>query len=104
MRPKSLRLFWMIGVFLVISTPAVAGENPHFTIPLHAKISSSELCSGYLPINCADELPTVNVPPNTTITVFAFVYNFNRMSPSKSHSTAADGRSLEAPGTASRDR
>ena len=79
MNSKLAPMFWMIGVLVLIWTSADAGENPNFTIPLHAKVSSPELCSGYLPVNCSDILPTVSVPANTTVTVFVFVFNFERI-------------------------
>jgi len=55
-----------------VATAASAGLNPNFTLPLHAKASSFEPCSGYLPVDCTNHLPVVNIAPGPTA-VFLFV-------------------------------
>lgn len=65
-------------VALCHATIAVAGANPYFTLPLHAKASSYELCTGYLPVDCRNVHPTVNVPSGPTV-IFLFVMNYGRV-------------------------
>jgi hypothetical protein len=57
--------------------PVEGGVNPNFTIPMHAKPSSFEICDGYLPVDCVAVEPVVNVPQHTLIAVFVFVSNYN---------------------------
>ncbi len=58
-----------------VATAASAGLNPNFTLPLHAKASSFEPCDGYLPVDCVNHLPVVNIAPGPTA-VFLFVMNY----------------------------
>ena len=60
-------------------SPVEAGENPNFTIPMHAKPSMFESCDGYLPVDCLAVQPVVNVPQHTWIAIFVFVSNYNRL-------------------------
>jgi hypothetical protein len=46
---------------LCVSTTAFAGLNPLITLPLHGKASGFEACTGYLPVDCLDNRPTVDV-------------------------------------------
>ena len=61
------------------ATIVVAGANPYFTLPLHAKPSSFESCQGYLPVDCRNVFPTVDVNPGPTV-VFLFVMNHSAVS------------------------
>jgi hypothetical protein len=63
---------------LCLSTNAFAGANPQVTLPLHAKPSSFEPCTGYLPVDCVSTLPTTNVAA-VPIAVFLFVYNHHNV-------------------------
>jgi hypothetical protein len=63
---------------LCVSATAFAGLNPQVTLPLHAKLSSFEPCTGYAPVDCATVLPTVDVPA-APIAVFLFVYNHHNV-------------------------
>jgi hypothetical protein len=58
------------------ATGAFAGMNPHVSLPLHAKASSFEPCTGYLPVNCRDIMPVVNINPGPAA-IFLFVMNYN---------------------------
>ena len=58
---------------------AQAGLNPDFRLVLHAKQSSFEPCNGYLPVDCANVQPTVNVQP-APITVFVLLANHQQAS------------------------
>jgi hypothetical protein len=66
---------------LSLGSPAevTAGANPDFRIVLHGKSSSFEPCSGYLPVDCLNTMPTVNVPA-APLAVFALLYNVNQAS------------------------
>jgi len=61
---------------LLLATTAFAGQNPLVTLPLHAKASSFEPCTGYLPVDCRATLPTVNINPGPAA-IFLFVMNYN---------------------------
>lgn len=58
-------------------TPAEvrAGANPTFVLPLHAKVSASEACDGYLPLDCRGIRPTVTVPAATDVVAFLLLWN-----------------------------
>ena len=58
---------------------AMAGANPHFTLPMHAKVSAFEFCNGYLPVDCLGVRPTVSAPSGQPVTVFMFVANYTRV-------------------------
>ena len=62
------------------ATAAVAGLNPNFTLPLHAKVSSIEPCDGYLPVDCRTVLPNVSAPAGGPVAVFLFVSNYAELS------------------------
>lgn len=64
-------------LYLGSPTEAAAGANPDFRIVLHAKSSSFEPCSGYLPVDCLNTMPTVNVPA-APLAVFVLLYNVNQ--------------------------
>ncbi len=67
------------AVLLVyFAPPTLAGENPYFTLPLHAKVSTAEPCDGYLPVDCLSNRPTVDVDPGPVV-VFLFVMNYNSL-------------------------
>jgi hypothetical protein len=57
----------------------VAGVNPNFTLPLHAKVSAFELCNGYLPVDCLGVRPTVQVESGQPVAVFLFVANYTQL-------------------------
>jgi hypothetical protein len=57
-----------------------AGTNPNFRIVLHAKQSSFEPCNGYLPVNCVDVPPTVNLPSAAPTAVFVLLFNYTAAS------------------------
>lgn len=61
---------------LLLATTAFAGQNPQVTLPLHAKASSFEPCTGYLPVDCRANQPTVNINPGAAA-IFLFVMNYN---------------------------
>jgi hypothetical protein len=54
-----------------------AGANPDFRIVLHGKQSSFEPCTGYLPVDCLNNLPNVNVPA-APLAVFVLLYRVNQ--------------------------
>jgi hypothetical protein len=58
---------------------AFAGANPNFTLPLHAKVSYFEPCDGYLPVDCLDVRPTIQVETGQTVTVFLLVANHTQL-------------------------
>jgi hypothetical protein len=58
---------------------AVAGANPNFTLPLHAKVSQFEPCSGYLPVDCLSVRPTVQVETGQQVAIFLFVANYTQL-------------------------
>lgn len=64
---------------LCITTTAFGGANPQVTLPLHAKASSFEPCNGYLPVDCAGNRPTVNIPAAQPIAVFLLFNNYNNV-------------------------
>ena len=66
-------------LFWVGAPPARAGENPHFTIPMHVKAAPFEPCDGYLPVNCLDMRPTVEVATGQQVTIFVFVMNYSKL-------------------------
>ena len=55
---------------------ASAGLNPHFTIPLHYKVSSFEACDGFLPVDCAGTRPTVTAMAGEPAAVYVLVHNY----------------------------
>ncbi|HWN83472.1 MAG TPA: hypothetical protein VNL97_03765 [Solirubrobacterales bacterium] len=56
-----------------------AGANPDFRIVLHAKQTSFENCNGYLPVDCVNVQPTVNVQA-APLGVFVLIYNYEAAS------------------------
>jgi hypothetical protein len=56
-----------------------AGANPNFTLPLHAKVSQFEPCSGYLPVDCLGVRPTVQVETGQQVAIFLFVANYTQL-------------------------
>jgi hypothetical protein len=73
---------WVLALSLLFwswADVARAGDNPHFTIPLHAKASSFEPCNGYLPVNCLDVRPTVEVASGQPVAIFVFVMNHTKI-------------------------
>lgn len=79
MRP--IRTFTLLALttFVILPALASAGDNPQFTLPLHAKLAASAPCNGYLPVNCLNVPPTVNVPGSTDLVVYLFVSNYYRI-------------------------
>src|SRR5262245_4759301 len=68
------------SLFCALATPpAVAGDNPDFTIPLHAMVSQFEQCAGYLPVNCLEVRPTVEVATGQQVVIFVFVMNYTKL-------------------------
>jgi hypothetical protein len=67
-------LFWVSA-----SASAYAGANPNFTLPLHAKVSQFEPCTGYLPVDCMGVRPTVQVESGQPVTIFLFVANYTQI-------------------------
>ena len=65
---------WLLAQFLVGSA-ADAGLNPYFTIPLHYKVSSFEVCDGFLPVDCATTRPTVTAVAGQPAAVFVMIHN-----------------------------
>ncbi len=59
---------------LSLPTAGRAGLNPDFRIVLHAKQSSFEACNGYLPVDCTNMQPTVNVQA-APVVVFVLLHN-----------------------------
>jgi hypothetical protein len=65
----------IVHLFLsLVARPAYAGANPSFTLPLHAKVSQFEPCDGYLPVDCLDNRPTVDVAEGP-VAVYLLVMN-----------------------------
>jgi len=60
---------------LVASSTAFAGNNPQVTIPLHAKASSFEACTGLAPVDCLTNRPTVDVSAGN-VAVFLTLMNY----------------------------
>jgi hypothetical protein len=77
-RASWLALSLLIWIQLSPFSYAQAGDNPHFTIPLHAKVSNFEPCDGYLPVNCVDVRPTVDIEPGP-VAIFVFVMNYTKL-------------------------
>jgi hypothetical protein len=65
------------AALILLSSPMEgrAGLNPDFRIVLHAKQSLFEPCNGYLPLDCTNNPPTVNVQP-APVTVFVLLANY----------------------------
>lgn len=68
--------FLALTALAILPTTALAGDNPEFTLPLHAKLAASAPCNGYLPVNCLNVPPTVNVPESTDLVIWLFVSNY----------------------------
>jgi hypothetical protein len=66
----------LLGPLLLLAGDTHAGLNPHFTIPLHAKSSSFEVCDGYLPVDCVSTRPTVNAIAGEPTVVYVMLHNF----------------------------
>ena len=58
-----------------VAAPTHAGANPSFTLPLHAKASQFEPCDGYLPVDCLESRPTVNVAEGP-VCVYLMIMNY----------------------------
>jgi len=74
------RIFSWLALWLAIAMTAAAGTalaggNPDFTLPLHAKLSAFEPCNGYLPVDCAGVRPTVQIESGQDVAVFLLVAN-----------------------------
>ncbi|HWN83399.1 MAG TPA: hypothetical protein VNM87_14980 [Candidatus Udaeobacter sp.] len=53
------------------------GLNPLITFPLHARVQGDN-CSVF-PVDCSGTHPTVNVPPNTTVTIYLMANNYSAL-------------------------
>ena len=72
-RPRTFAL--ITAIILLLPAAAIAGDNPTFTLPLHAKLTAPEpLC--LVSVDCTNVAPNVNVPPDTIVTVFVLVHNY----------------------------
>lgn len=69
----------LIAATLILLWPhgAMCGNNPNFTLPLHAVPGIGNPCSGYLPVDCIGNRPVVSVTANSPITVYLLLMNFN---------------------------
>src|SRR5262245_40161371 len=71
---------FVVGVSLLLvegsASPAAAGDNPSFTLPMHASYAIYSDCSGYLPVDCLANRPSMNISPNVTGSVFLGVANY----------------------------
>src|SRR3990172_8487370 len=65
-----------VALLAMFAASAFAGMNPHVSLPLHAKASSFEPCNGYLPVDCQNNQPVVNINPGPAA-IFLFVMNYN---------------------------
>lgn len=61
---------------LSAASPALAGPNPQFVLPLHAVLAPSAECGAYLPVDCGEHRPAISVPANTEIVVYLFVARY----------------------------
>jgi len=69
----------MLAAWTAAVGPVFAGSNPNFTLPLHAKVSQFEGCSGYLPVDCLGVRPTVQVESGQPVAVFLLVTNYSQL-------------------------
>ena len=53
----------------------LAGDNPDVVLPLHARVGIWD-CTGFQPVNCTTVRPTVNVPPNTQVTIYLLMNRY----------------------------
>ena len=58
---------------------AAAGDNPSFTLPIHVAYGFFSDCSGYLPVDCLTNRPTVNIVGNVNASVFLSVANYQNI-------------------------
>ncbi len=63
---------------LCLATTAFAGANPNFTLPMHGKVGLDFLCTGYQPVDCLNNQPTVDLPPGQA-TIFLLIMNYDRV-------------------------
>lgn len=61
---------------LAAASTILAGRNPQFTLPLHAVLAPTAECGDYLPVDCSDHRPAINVPAGTEIVVYLFVTRY----------------------------
>jgi hypothetical protein len=78
---NSNRLFlWVAGLsWIGAARPTAAGENPLFTLPMHAAYGAYSDCSGYLPVDCLSNRPTVNIAGNVDASIFLCVANYQSL-------------------------
>jgi len=71
---------WLAIAMTALAGTALAGGNPNFTLPLHAKvIHGSEGCTGYLPVDCLGVPPTVQVQTGQLVAIFLLVANASQL-------------------------
>ena len=75
-----LLVLCLSAVTVAAGTAFAGGANPNFTLPLHAKVSSFEGCTGYLPVDCLGVRPTVSVQSGQPVAVFLLVANYSQIS------------------------
>jgi len=76
MRRIFSRLAWLAIAMTAAAGTALAGGNPNFTLPLHAKVTQGyEPCEGYLPVDCLSVHPTVEVQSGQSVAIFLLVAN-----------------------------
>ena len=69
----------VLAVWMAAGSTAFAGANPNFTLPLHAKVSEFELCTGYLPVDCLVVRSTVQVESGKPVAIFLLVANYTEL-------------------------
>lgn len=73
----------ILGVCLLFDggsvRPAAAGDNPSFTMPMHVAYGFFSDCSGYLPVDCWTNRPSVNIIGNVNASVFLSVANYQNI-------------------------
>lgn len=83
MASRFLQVSVVAGVCLLLdggsARPATAGDNPAFTLPMHVAYGFFSDCSGYLPVDCLENRPTVNILGNVNASVFLSVTNYQNL-------------------------
>ena len=83
MASRYWQVSFVVGVCLLLhggsALPAMAGDNPAFTLPMHVAYGFFSDCSGYLPVDCLENRPTVNIFGNVNASVFLSVANYQNL-------------------------